>query len=134
MPSDWQNVNAIWRSATPLMMALGHAGHFPVAEALLQSGADPNAGTSLLHAACEWHFAHLLPALRWLAERGWEVNSRDASGQTALHKAAFLGYSAAIRTLLDCHADPGARDSAGMTPLDIARQAGKPVALQALQP
>jgi ankyrin repeat protein len=116
------------------MMAVGHAGHFHVGEALLRSGADPNAGTSLLHASCEWHFEHLVPALRWLADRGWDVNSRDASGQTALHKAAFLGYSGAIRTLLDCHADGSARDVAGMTPLDVARQGRKPAALKALQP
>jgi hypothetical protein len=91
--SNTQSVNSIWRQATPLLMAVGHAGHFRVADQLPKTGADPNQGTSILHASCNWHFEHLLPALHYLTESGWDVNSRDASGQTALHKAAFLGYA-----------------------------------------
>jgi len=85
--------NSNWRQATPLLMAVGHAAHFRVADQLLKAGVDPNQGTSILHASCAWHFEHLVPALRYLTESGWDVNSRDSSGQTALHKAAFLGYA-----------------------------------------
>jgi len=35
------NVNGIWREATPLMMAAGHAGHFQVADALLDAVLTP---------------------------------------------------------------------------------------------
>ncbi len=117
--------NSIWCQATSLMMATGHAAHFRVADRLLNAGADPNAGTSILHASCDWHFEHLIAALRYLAGVGWDVNSCDSTGQTALHKAAFLGYAAAIRALLRLKADPGVKDAAGRTPIDIARQSNK---------
>ena len=91
--ANTQKANSNWRQATPLLMAVGHAAHFRVADQLLKAGADPNQGTSILHASCAWHFEHLVPALRYLTESGWDVNSRDSSGQTALHKAAFLGYA-----------------------------------------
>ena len=48
------------------MMAVGHAAHFRVADQLLKAGADPNQGTSILHAGCDWHFEHLVPVLRYL--------------------------------------------------------------------
>lgn len=117
-----ENVNSIWRKATPLMMAAGHAAHFAVCERLLEAGADPNEGTSILHASCDWHFEHLVPALRYLSQAGWKMDSRDEGGQTALHKAAFLGYSKAAKVLLELGADPVARDSAGHTPLHLARR------------
>lgn len=120
-----QDLQASWRRATPLMMAVGHAAHFRVADELLQAGADPNAGHSLLHASCEWHFQHLVGALRYLAQMGWNVNSSDAAGRTALHQAAFLGYVAAVRVLLENGADPGIRDAKGLTALDVARQWSK---------
>ena len=126
------DVNIVWRQATPLTMAVGHAGHFHVANELLKAGADPNLGTSILHSNCEWHFEHLVPAIRYLAGVGWNVNSRDSSGQTALHKAAFLGYAAAIRVLLDHGAELDGVDTLGRTPLDVARQARKPAAVKAL--
>lgn len=116
--------NCLWRGATPLMMATAHAGRFTVADTLLREGADPNAGTSLLHASCQWHFEHLLPALEYFAENGWDVNGRDAAGDTALHKAAFLGYTGAIRTLLKLGADPGLANASGVVPAGLARRAG----------
>jgi ankyrin repeat protein len=126
------DVNTSWRHATPLMMAVGHAAHFRFADELLKAGADPNVGNSILHASCEWHFEHLVSALRYLAQVGWNMNSCDSTGQTALHKAAFLGYAAAVRVLLDNDADPRARDSSGLTPLDVARQWNKVAAVKAL--
>lgn len=127
-----QNVNSSWRQATPIMMAVGHAAHYRVADELLKAGADPNERHSILHASCEWHFEHLVPALRYLTQAGWDVNSRDANGQTALHKAAFLGYAAAVRVLLDNAADPAVRDSSGLTALDVARQWNKGAVIKAL--
>lgn len=126
--------NAIWRNATPLMMAVGHAAHFQVADQLLEQGADPNVGTSLLHASCDWHFEHLIPALIYLAQHGWNVNSFDAERQTALHRAAFLGYSSAVRTLLALGADPHLRDASGAAPLDLAREGKKLAAIRAFLP
>ena len=108
------NVNAVWRQATPLMMAAAHAGHFQVADSLIDAGADPNMGTSILHA--DWHFEYMIPALKYLAGRGWDVNSRDAKGQTALHKAAVLGYSRAVRVLMELGAVRALALSAAQSP------------------
>lgn len=127
-----QDVKSIWRKATPLLMAVGHAGHFRVADQLLKAGADPNQGTSILHASCDWHLEHLVPALRYLAESGWDVNSCDSSGQTALHKAAFLGYAKAVRALVELGANPDASDSAGLTAVDVARKWNKLAAVKVL--
>jgi len=120
-----RSANSIWRKATPLMMAVGHAAHFHVADRLIEAGADPNEGTSILHASCDWHFAHLIPALCYLSKAGWNVNARDSSGQSALHKAAFLGYTSAVRTLAGLGADPMVKDTLGFTPLDLARRWNK---------
>ncbi len=128
-----EDVNSIWRHATPLMMAAGHAGHYRVADALMEAGADPNLGTSILHASCDWHFEHLVPGLRYLLKAGWDVHSRDSAGQTALHKAAFLGYAAAIRVLLEHGADPAVRDGSGLTPMELARRWGKGAAVRVLE-
>ncbi|MBL8177306.1 MAG: ankyrin repeat domain-containing protein [Bryobacterales bacterium] len=70
-------------------------------------------------------FQFLVPALRYLSGAGWDVNWRDAEGQTAHHKAAFLGYSAAVKTLLDGGGDPSVRDASGRSALDVARQWNK---------
>lgn len=120
--SNRHHVNTVWRSATPLMIATAHAAHFHVADQLITAGANPNEGTSILHASCTWHLQHLIPAIRYLANVGWNVNAQDASGQTALHKAAFLGYASAVRTLLDLSADPMLNDSSGLAPIDLARR------------
>jgi ankyrin repeat protein len=123
--------DCIWREATPLMMATGHAGHFRVADALLEAGADPDLGTSLLHA--DWHFEYLVPSIKYLAHNGWNVHQTDAQGRTALHNAVFCGYARASRTLLALGADPLRRDRTGATPADLARRARKPQVLKVLE-
>lgn len=117
--------NVVWRSATPLLMAVAHACNPAAADALLARGADPNAGVSPLHASCQWHLQHLQAALAYFAQIGWDVNGADGQGQTALHKAAFLGYSTAIRALLRLGADPQLRDRNNATPAEVARAARK---------
>ena len=125
-------INASWRRATPLMMAVGHAKNFAAADFLLEHGANPNAGFSILHASCDWHFEHLIPALGYFARNGWDVNACDGEGQTAAHKAALLGYSAALRTLRELGADLAARDTNGHQPIDFARRWRKAAAIKEL--
>ena len=125
-------IDSPWRGATPLMMAAGHAKNFAVADLLLASGASPNAGVSMLHASCDWHFEHLLPSLRYLAHNGWNVNGCDAEGQSAAHKAALLGYSVALRKLKELGADLTAADRNGQKPIDIARRWRKAAAIKEL--
>lgn len=126
------DINRPWRQATPLMMATGHAKNFAAADLLIANGADPNAGVSILHAACKWHFEHLLPAIEYLAGKGWDVNARDSEGQSAAHKAALLGYSAALRVLRKLDANLDAADVNGHRPIDIARRWRKTAAIKAL--
>ena len=121
-----------WRRATPLMMAGGHAGNFAAADRLIANGANPNAGVSILHAACDWHFEHLLPALGYLARNGWNVNAFDSEWQGAAHKAAFLGYSRELRLLRELGADLTAPDRNGQRPIDLARRWRKTSAIKEL--
>jgi serine/threonine-protein phosphatase 6 regulatory ankyrin repeat subunit B len=107
------DINSMWRNATPLTMAAAHAGHFKVARLLLKHGADPNAGVSLLHTSCDWHLQHLLEGLDFLHGHGWCVDNADEKGQTALHKAAFLGYAQAVRKLLSFGAERNRRSRLG---------------------
>lgn len=125
--------NAIWKHATPLMMAAGHAHHHQVADALLEAGANPNIGTSLLHACCDWHLEYLPIAIAYMAHHGWNVNAADQNGETALHKAAFLGNTAAVKELLAVGADPAIRDSQNRLPADVAKHGKKAPVLVVLQ-
>lgn len=96
-PTTWRQTPL---DMTPVWLAAAHAGNWRVADRLLREGADPNVGTSLLHSSCQWHFEHLLSALEYFARNGWDLNGLDADGHTALHKATFLRYRRAVRTLL----------------------------------
>ena len=52
------NLNSPY-GAPVLYFAIAHARHPEMAELLLAHGAEPDAGVSLVHAACEFHFQHL---------------------------------------------------------------------------
>lgn len=130
-PLEWHG--ALWKAATPLQMAVGHAGHWKVARRMVKRGADVNAGVSLLHAACEWHLEHLVAGLEFLHGLGWHVENCDEKGQTALHKAAFLGYAKAVRKLLELGADKHRKSKLGLTALDTAQAWRKEAVVEALE-
>jgi ankyrin repeat protein len=92
-----------------------------LAELLLERGADPHDGVSLLHASCAFHFEFLTEGVGWLIAHGADPNHSDPQCQTALHKAAFLGYLKAARCLLELGADPDRMDARGLRPADVAR-------------
>ncbi|KOO29995.1 ankyrin repeat protein mbp3 16, partial [Chrysochromulina tobinii] len=54
-----------------------------------------------------------------------EVNAKNIHDVTALHLAAYWGYLAIAKRLLEGGADPTLRDISGRTAIDIARQEGK---------
>jgi len=58
--------------------------------------------------------------LRVLLDKGGEINSRDARGQTPLHAAAFWGWNDAVQFLVSRGADLNAKDNRGMVPIDNA--------------
>ncbi len=53
---------------------------------------------------------------------GAGIGIRGRQGLTPLHIAAGCGKAGMVRLLLDCGADPSAKDSGGRTPADTARR------------
>jgi ankyrin repeat protein len=76
--------------------------------------------TPLLYAVVQ----NELPIAKLLIERGADVHSTYRSGRTALHIAANGGMTDIARFLLQNGANPNARDSAGLSPLDEAAWRG----------
>ncbi|CAO3689062.1 unnamed protein product [Umbelopsis vinacea] len=77
---------------------------------------------SMLHLACMLGFTKLTQAL---LDLGCPANALDRNGYTALHYASWLGHSAVVRLLLDhSDANPNVTNSSGLTPLDLAKNAG----------
>ena len=134
-------------TATPLWRTLSWQRNYPLAELLLERGANPdNAVFSVTYQGategCElldryganWEqaFDGRTPLMDlmvfkkprgsvWLIERGVNVRATDDSGKTALHYAAAQGVRADyVERLLAAGAEPGAKDALGKTPLDCA--------------
>lgn len=82
-------------------------------------GADTQVnGVPLLHAAAQ---NGACDAMRWLIERGAQVNARDAEGATPLIHAVLSQKPAAVRLLLKYGAKPELRDASGALPVDYAK-------------
>jgi ankyrin repeat protein len=128
---------------TPLMAAaMEQAPPSQTAEILLAAGADANAvdraGASAMHHALSLKPADPIPP-GWSAYRNWaawsklelllragaEVNRSDDHGRTPLMLAAQHTHCNAISQLLRAGADPEARDQAGRSARDYAKEAGR---------
>ena len=125
---------------TPLALA-AHFGHAETAEYLIGEGANVNAVSrhpmqvTPLHAAL---FGRRTATARLLIEAGANVNARRGGkgwprdGWTALHYAAACGFIDLIELLVAHGARPDARDSEGLTPLDVASAEGQEGAVAVL--
>jgi ankyrin repeat protein len=82
-------------------------------------GASFGRGGTALHRAAA---AGSRAGVRWLLDRGCDIEARDDDGATPLHRAATRGGRSAdvLELLLDKGADPSARDGTGQTPVEIA--------------
>ncbi len=114
-----------------LRMAAGK-GCLAIVELLLRLGVDPNAVDRYGHPplyfvgnACRRETGPAV--IRALVEAGATVNQQDRVKRcTPLHMAARRGNVAVAKALLECGADPGIRDIAGVTSLQRAINCRKP--------
>ncbi|ETV93861.1 hypothetical protein H310_12211 [Aphanomyces invadans] len=95
---------------------------------LIASGADVNfidedSGWALVLWAVK---ANQVAALDLLLRHGANVNVCDSSGNTALHKAAYLGYGKCVSLLLRHGAAVTSLNKMQQTPLDLATLFDKP--------
>ncbi|PSF36221.1 hypothetical protein C7H19_13495 [Aphanothece hegewaldii CCALA 016] len=123
---------------SPLMLAAMY-GHKSVMEALLDAGADPNlrgdeefdeGETALMYIASSFFASNRAEVIKFLIQRGADVNVQNDQGQTALIKA---GENAdAVKALIEAGADLNIRDKEGNTAMmlgswaiqQLLRQAG----------
>ena len=109
-------------------------GSKAIIEAALRAGADFGISTrrhgSLLHAAVRGAATGELIAL--IARQVTNIDAVDQHGLTALHEAARMGRSDAVKTLLDLGAKASTVSEKGETPLSMAARAGNHAGVQAL--
>lgn len=102
---------------SPLRLALKN-NHLEVASCLLEKGADVHKlldGCTLLSL-----FAHELPIVKFLLEKGAMPNQLDANGKAPLHAAANRGCLETCTLLIEKGAEINAKDEKLFTPLHEA--------------
>src|SRR5690606_805799 len=83
---------------------------------------EQSSGRSALHKAAYW--GHI-KAVRYLLERGLDVNVQDHCGDTALHDATRFGHVEVAAALIDAGTNLSLTNSDDQTPLDLAAEYGK---------
>lgn len=92
----------------------------PLEDAMTLSNSE---GQTLLHLAAILGFHRLI---KWLLERGADVDARDKNGFTALHFAASSGRLACARLLLEAGADLEVVDGRGRSARQLAHLYDQP--------
>jgi ankyrin repeat protein len=124
----------VLQGATALAVA-AEINSLDAVKMLVDGGADPSiptepnttplslaagAGTDLARPRSPEERAMALQTVRFLVERGVDVNAAGEFGWTALHAAAYQGLNDVIETLASHGAKLDAKDRFGQTPLSIA--------------
>ena len=100
--------------------AAARTGNMAEIKAYLDGGGDINGlDKALQTSALEWGALHgQIDVVRFLLEKGADVNRSSKDGSTALHGAAFLGKPEIVKLLLKHGADTQLRTKDGLTPAD----------------
>ena len=122
--------------ATPFLLA-AMDGNLAVMRALAAAGADLHlatgqgttplmmaSGLGRVPAETRVTEGESVAAVRFLLERGAEINAANGDGRTALHGAAHVRSDALVELLVDHGAEVRAGDRRGITPLMIAEGGG----------
>jgi ankyrin repeat protein len=120
---------------TPLQAMLGNTYYGEIARDLLDWGASLTAtdgeGKNALHLASEFFVRE--PYLKLFLEKGGAANSRDRAGNAPLHlilmealklKSVYPSLKEKITSLIEYGADPALKNTAGKSPMDLAREIG----------
>ena len=102
---------------TPIEAAL-MAGRTQVADLLLERGARLDAD-ALLHQVVQ-NRVEDRDVVRFLVQRGGDIDHPGEKGKTPLHEAVAGGYRGIAKLLVGQGADVNAVDGEGRTPLDLA--------------
>lgn len=115
------NTRDDWRN-DPLLVA---ARNVEMATLLLEHGADLNArngvGENVLSAILYYYDREAVAD--FLLSKGLNIDDGAENGDTALMRAVQYGNAGAVRYLLSKGADRSVKNKAGLTALDLARQA-----------
>jgi ankyrin repeat protein len=103
--------------ATPLRVALGE-GKTQVAQVLAEKGAADDPQDLLFDLVRDGVTDR--DSLKFLVDRGADVNATDAKGDAALHIAVRNDQLLLVKRLIDQGADVNLADGQGRTPLEIA--------------
>jgi len=111
-----------YAGSTPLHHAAGF-GTLATMKLLLDKDADPNAVNRRKSTPLFWAIGDEAK-VRFLADRGSDVNAKLAEGRTPVYQAALLGNLRVLRLLLEKGAKPDTKTITGATPLmAVARRA-----------
>jgi ankyrin repeat protein len=111
-------VNALDDSGrNALSVALCRNGDTSLHQALLDRGA--RVAANALHDAADVT-QNNAAVLAWVMAQGVDIDARDESGETALHKAVTSHSTANVKALLAKGADASLPDEDGRTPYDLA--------------
>jgi len=102
--------------STPLSIALRRGDRWNVVEYLMDRGAE-TLGYTLLHYAAAEGNTEMLQV--YLEKKPEDIRAKNIYGETPLHAAVMRGTLGTVKGLVNSGADIEARDSEGLTPLQL---------------